>query len=80
MLSTLLNSLRHKLRRLYADGAYDSKASHQLRAARKESIACIPSLKNAGLWKKGLPKNEAMLAMHKEWLAHWKKISGYYRR
>ena len=30
VLPTLLNPLRRKLGRVYADGAYDSKASHQL--------------------------------------------------
>ena len=53
VLPTLLNPLRRKLGRVYVDGAYDSKASHQL----------IPPRKNAGLWKKGLPRNEAVLVM-----------------
>ncbi|TNH93347.1 IS5/IS1182 family transposase, partial [Aeromonas sobria] len=39
-----------------------------------------PPRKNAGLWKKGHPRNEAVLVMRKEGLAHWKKISGYHRR
>ncbi len=79
VLPTLLNPLRRKLRRVYADGAYDSKASHQL-ISRKGATACIPPRKNAGLWKKGHPKNDAVLVMHKEGLAHWKKISIYHRR
>ena len=48
VLPTLLNPLRHKLGRVYADGAYDSKASHQL-ISRKGAIACIPPSKSAGL-------------------------------
>ena len=76
---TLLNPLRRKLGRVYADGAYDSKASHQL-IAGKGATACIPPRKNAGLWKKGHPRNKAVLVMRKEGLAHWKKISGYHRR
>lgn len=81
VLPTLLNPLRRKLGRVYADGAYDSKTSHQL-IARKGAIqrACIPPRKNAGLWKKGYPRNEAVLVMRKEGLAHWKKIWGYHRR
>ncbi|MFQ1894637.1 IS5 family transposase [Aeromonas veronii] len=75
---TLLDPLRRKLGRIYADGAYDSKASHQL-IAGKGATACIPPRKNAGLWKKGHPRNEAVLVMRKEGLAHWKKISGYHR-
>ena len=31
-------------------------------------------------WEKGHPRNEAVLVMRKEGLAHWKKISGYHRR
>ncbi len=48
---TLLNPLRCKPGRVYADRAYDSKASHQL-ITRKEATVCIPPLKSAGLWKK----------------------------
>lgn len=80
VLPTLLNPLQHKLGRVYADGAYDSKASHQL-ISRKGSTACIPPRKNAGLWEKGHPRNEAVLVGDaQEGLAHWKKMSGYHRR
>ena len=80
VLPTLLNPLRRKLGRVYEDDAYDSKASHQLISRKGPTAACIPSRKNAGLWKKGHPRNEAVLVMRKEGLAHWKKISGYHRR
>ncbi|HHQ4465041.1 TPA: transposase [Aeromonas veronii] len=60
-----------KLGRVYMDGAYDSKASRQL-ISHKGATACIPSRKNAGLWKKGHTKNEAVLVMRKEGLVHWK--------
>ena len=79
MLPTLLNPLGRKLGHVYADGAYDSKASHQ-RILRKGATACIPPRKSAGLWNKGHPRNEAVLVMRKEGLAHWKKISGYHCR
>ena len=46
VLPTLLNPLRRKLGRVYADGAYDSKASYQL-ISRKGEAACIPLRKNA---------------------------------
>ena len=46
--------MRRKLGHVYADGANDSKASHQL-ISRKSATACIPPRKNAGLWKKGHP-------------------------
>ncbi len=51
VLPTLLNPLRRKLGRVYADGAYDSKASHQLILC-KGATTCIPPRKSAGLWKK----------------------------
>ncbi|MCX7127209.1 transposase [Aeromonas sp.] len=54
-LPTLLNPLWRKLRRVYADGAYDSKARHQL-ISRKGATACIPPCKNAGLWEEGHPR------------------------
>ncbi len=79
VLPTLLNPLRRKLGRVYADGVYDSKASHQL-ISRKGATACIPPRKNAGLWEKGHPRDESVLVMRKEGLAHWKKMSGYHRR
>ncbi|WP_429226671.1 IS5 family transposase, partial [Aeromonas veronii] len=79
VLPTLLNPLRCKQGRVYADGAYDSKASHQL-ILRKGATACIPPRKSAGLWKKGHARNDAVLVMRKEGLAYWKKISGYHRR
>ena len=79
VLPTLLNPLRRKLGSVYADGAYDTKASHQL-ITQKGATACIPPRKNAGLWKKGHPRNDAMLVMRKEGLPHWKKLSGYHRR
>ncbi len=65
VLPALLNPLWRKLGRVYADGAYDSKASHQL-ITPKGATACIPPRKNAGLWKKGYPRNEAVLVMSKD--------------
>ncbi len=58
VLPTLLNPLRRKLGHVYADGAYDSKASHQL-ILRKGATACIPPRKSAGLWKKGRGAGDA---------------------
>lgn len=79
VLPPLLNPLRRKLGTIYANDAYDSEASHQL-IAGKGATACIPPRKNAGLWKKGHPRNEVVLVMRKEGLDHWKKTSGYHRR
>ncbi len=38
VLPTLLNPLRRKLGRVYADGAYDSKASHRLIARKGDGV------------------------------------------
>jgi len=65
VLPTLLNPQWRKLGRVYADGPYDSKASHQL-ITPKGATACISPCKNAGLWKKGYPRNEAVLVMSKD--------------
>ncbi len=54
VLPTLLSPLQRKLGRVYANDAYDSKASHQL-ISRKGATACIQPRKNAGLWKKRHP-------------------------
>ena len=83
VLPTLLNPLRRKLGRVYADGAYDSKASHQL-ILRKGVAACISPRKSTGLWKKGHARNESVLVMRKEGrrtgrryrgitVAHWQR-------
>lgn len=79
LLPTLLNPLRRKLGRVDVDGSYDSTANHQL-IASKRATASIPPRKNVELWKKEPPRNEAVLVMRKDGLAHWKKISGYLRR
>ncbi len=39
-----------------------------------------PASKELGTLEKGHPRNEAVLEMRKQGLAHWKKISGYHRR
>jgi hypothetical protein len=42
----------------------------QHQVAHKGATASIPPPKNAGLWEKGYPSNEAVLMMCKEGLAH----------
>ena len=79
VLPTLLNPLRRALGTIFADGAYDTKACHRL-ITRKGATACIPPRKNAGLWEKGHPRNDAVLVMRKEGLPYWKQVSGYHRR
>ncbi len=53
VLPTLLNPLRRKLGRVYADGAYDSKASHRL-IARKGATACIRLARTQGYGKRAI--------------------------
>lgn len=48
VIPTLLNPLRCKLGRVYADGAYENKASHQLISC-EGALACIPPRKNTGI-------------------------------
>jgi len=79
VLSALLNPLRRKLGAVYTDGAYDTKASHQL-ITHKEVTVCIPPRKNKGLWKRGYLRNDAALVMRKKGQSHWKTISGYHSR
>ncbi len=59
VLPTLLNPLHHTLGTVYADGAYDARACHEL-IRRKGGIACIP------------PRNDTVLVMRKEGQPHWK--------
>lgn len=79
VLPTLLNPLRRKLGHVYTDDTYNSKANHQL-ISPKGATSCIQPRKSLLLWKKGHPRNEAVLVMHKEGLAHGKKISGGHPR
>jgi hypothetical protein len=64
---------------VYVDGTDDSRTSHQL-IARRGATTGIPPRKTAGLWVKGHPRNEVVLVMRKEGLAHWKKKSWYHCR
>ncbi len=52
VLRILLNTLRRKLGRVYADGAYDSKASHQL-ISRKGRQPVSRLAKARGYGKRG---------------------------
>ena len=78
VLPTLLNPLRRKLGHVYADGAYDSKASHQL-ISHKGGGSLYPASQERGLWKRDIREMRA-LVMRRKGLVHWKKISGYHRR
>jgi hypothetical protein len=66
VLPTLLNPLRRKLGRVYADGAYDSKASHQLisRKGATQPVSRLARTRDYGT------RNEAVLVMRKKGLAH----------
>lgn len=57
-LPTLLNPLRRKIAQVSADGAYDTKARHQV--LRKKGIKLtIPPRSGAGCWEEGHPRDEA---------------------
>ena len=51
MLPTLLNPLRRKLGRVYADGAYDSKANHQLIVYQGAAAYIPPCTEGLAHWK-----------------------------
>ncbi len=52
VLPTLLNRLRRKLVHVYADGAYDSKASHQLISRKGASTVLVMCKEGLAHWKK----------------------------
>lgn len=54
----LLTPLRRKIKQVYADGAYDTKACHVLLGAN----ALIQPRKNAAMWVYGHPRNEAVVS------------------
>lgn len=79
VLPHLLNPLRREIQKISADGAYDTKACHQL-LQRKGTQAVIPPRKNAGFWEEGHPRNEAVKALKEGRLADWKRDNDYHQR
>ncbi len=79
VLPVLLNPLRRRIGQLSADGAYDTRACHQL-LQKKKAKATIPPRKNAGFWQEGHPRNEAVEAQKAGTLVEWKQKSGYHKR
>ena len=78
-LPTLLNPLRRKIAQVSADGAYDTKACHEL-LRHKGCKATIPPRSNAGYWEDGHPRNDAVKALKNNQLAQWKKDNDYHQR
>ena len=79
VLPTLLNPLRRKIHQVSADGAYDTRACHQL-LIKKGSTASIPPRRNARYWEGGHPRNAAVTALKSDQLAEWKIAYGYHQR
>ncbi len=78
-LPTQLNPLRRKIAQVSADGAYDTKACHQV--LKKKGIKpTIPPRSNAGYWEDGHPRNAAVNALKSGNLADWKQEEGYHQR
>lgn len=61
MLLTLFNPQLHKLELVYPDGADGRKVSHQLIARKGAKV------------KKGISRNDAVMAMPNEELVSWQK-------
>lgn len=78
-LPTLLNPLRRKIAQVSADGAYDTKACHQV-LKRKGIKPTIPPRSNAGYWEDGHPRNEAVSALKSGQLEEWKRETDYHQR
>lgn len=78
-LPTLLNPLRRKTAQVSADGAYDTKACHQV-LRRKGIKPTIPPRSNAGYWEDGHPRNEAVRALKSGQLEEWKRETDYHQR
>lgn len=78
-LPTLLNPLRRKIAQVSADGAYDTKACHQV-LRRKGIKPTIPPRSNAGYWEDGHPRNEAVRALKSGQLEEWKRETDYHQR
>ncbi|WBA16829.1 IS5 family transposase [Salinivibrio proteolyticus] len=78
-LPTLLNPLRRKIAQVSADGAYDTKACHQV-LRRKGIKPTIPPRSNAGYWENDHPRNAAVSALKSGNLEDWKKEEGYHQR
>ncbi len=78
-LPTLLNPLRRKITQVSADGAYDTKACHQV-LRRKGIKPTIPPRSNAGYWEDGHPRNEAVSALKSGQLEEWKRETDYHQR
>ncbi len=79
VLPTLLNPLRRKINRVSADGAYDTKACHEV-LKRKGIKPAIPPRSNAALWEKGHPRNAAVTALKADELSEWKVENDYHQR
>jgi len=65
------------------DGAYDTKACHEV-IAQRQAAAIIPTRRNAKPWKDNRPgaltRNEILRTTRHLGRAIWKKWSGYHRR
>lgn len=78
-LPTLLNPLRRKIAQVSADGAYDTKACHQV-LRRKGIKPTITPRSNAGYWEDDHPPNSAVSALKSGNLEDWKREEGYHQR
>lgn len=79
VLPLLLNPLRRTIKQVSADGAYDTKACHEL-IKNKKAKATIPPRANAGFWGAGHPRNVAVEALKEGNLTQWKKDNDYHQR
>ncbi len=76
-LPTQLNPLRRKIRKVSADGDYDTKRCYGV-LERKRIAPVIPPRQNAAYWEEGHPRNQAVEALQNDQLEEWKTQSGYH--
>ena len=84
VLPELLAQVEGDIAQVSADGAYDSRACHDLLLERKASAA-IPPRANAAVWEplpdgRVHPRSAALEVIQRDGLKAWKQQIGYHRR
>jgi len=84
VLPELLAQVEGDIAQVAADGAYDSRACHDLLLERKASAA-IPPRANAAVWEplpdgRVHPRSAALEVIQRDGLKAWKQQIGYHRR
>ena len=81
VLPKLLKQIQREVKRIYADGAYDSRECYRA-IDNKKAEAVIPPRKGSTLWKDEYlrSRNSNLRGVRKHGLKGWKKKIGYHKR